>query len=87
MDWVSALVLMLGMICAFMALGLPVAFAFFLANIVGALIFLGGGSGLVSFVRGSMASISAVRTWLRPISQRRRCAAQFSKTPRVSIRR
>jgi len=58
MDWVSALVLMLGMICAFMALGLPVAFAFFLANIAGALIFLGGGSGLVSFVRGSMASIS-----------------------------
>ena len=48
MDWVSALVLMLGMICAFMALGLPVAFAFLLANIAGALIFLGGAAGLVS---------------------------------------
>ena len=36
MDWVSTLFLMLGMICAFMALGLPVAFAFLLANIVGA---------------------------------------------------
>jgi tripartite ATP-independent transporter DctM subunit len=58
MDWVSALVLMLGMICAFMALGLPVAFAFLLANIAGALIFLGGSAGLVSLVRGSMASIS-----------------------------
>jgi tripartite ATP-independent transporter DctM subunit len=58
MDWVSALVLMLGMICAFMALGLPVAFAFLLANIAGALIFLGGSAGLVSLMRGSMASIA-----------------------------
>ena len=58
MDWVSALLLMLGMICAFMALGLPVAFAFFLANIAGALIFLGGSAGLISLVRGSMASIA-----------------------------
>src|SRR5918993_5082945 len=58
MDWVSALLLMLGMICAFMALGLPVAFAFLLANIAGALIFLGGQAGLISLVRGSMASIS-----------------------------
>ncbi len=58
MDWVSALVLMLGMICAFMALGLPVAFAFLLANIAGALIFLGGAAGLVSLMRGSMASIA-----------------------------
>jgi len=58
MDWGSALVLMLGMICAFMALGLPVAFAFLLANIAGALIFLGGSAGLISLVRGSMASIA-----------------------------
>ncbi len=58
MDWLSALVLMLGMICAFMALGLPVAFAFLLANIAGALIFLGGSAGLVSLMRGSMASIA-----------------------------
>lgn len=58
MDWISALVLMLGMICAFMALGLPVAFAFLLANIAGALIFLGGSAGLVSLMRGSMASIA-----------------------------
>ena len=58
MDWISALVLMLGMICAFMALGLPVAFAFLLANIAGALIFLGGSAGLISLMRGSMASIA-----------------------------
>lgn len=58
MEWYWALLLMLGLVCAFMAVGLPVAFAFFLANIVGALYFLGGGAGLVSFVRGSLASVA-----------------------------
>ena len=41
-----------------MLLGLPVAFAFFLTNIVGAVIFLGGENSIMSFVRGSMASIT-----------------------------
>lgn len=58
MDWQLALALMLGMVCVAMALGLPVALAFFLSNIVGALIFLGGPEGLVSFIRGAMASIT-----------------------------
>ncbi|MGH8429639.1 MAG: TRAP transporter large permease, partial [Solimonas sp.] len=49
---------MLGLICVLMVLGLPVALAFFLTNIVGSLIFLGGEAGIMSFVRGSMASIS-----------------------------
>lgn len=58
MDWQLALVLMLGMVCVAMALGLPVAFAFLLSNLVGALIFLGGPAGVVSFIRGAMASIA-----------------------------
>lgn len=58
MEWQSALVLMFGLICLFMVLGLPVAFAFFLTNIIGAVIFLGGGAGIESFVRSSMASVS-----------------------------
>jgi tripartite ATP-independent transporter DctM subunit len=58
MDWPEALALMLGMVCALLALGLPVAFAFFVANIVGALIFLGGERGLVWLVRNAVASIS-----------------------------
>jgi tripartite ATP-independent transporter DctM subunit len=58
MDWVSALALMIGLICLLMVLGLPVAFAFFLTNIVGSLIFLGGEAGLRSLVRAAMASIS-----------------------------
>ena len=49
---------MLGLVCLAMLLGLPVAFAFFLTNIVGAVIFLGGENGIMSFLRGSMASIA-----------------------------
>lgn len=58
MAWPAALGLMLGLICLWMLVGLPVAFAFFLTNIAGSWIFLGGEVGIMSFVRGSMASIS-----------------------------
>lgn len=58
MEWYAALGLMLGTIIVFMTLGVPVAFAFFLTNIIGALIFLGGGIGVETFIRGSMFSIS-----------------------------
>jgi tripartite ATP-independent transporter DctM subunit len=61
-EWYWVLVLMLGMVVGFMALGLPVAFAFFFANIVGALIFIGApgdrGAGLVAFVRGTVSSLA-----------------------------
>jgi tripartite ATP-independent transporter DctM subunit len=50
--------MMLGLICLWMLLALPVAFAFFLTNIVGSITFLGGEAGVRSFVRASMASIS-----------------------------
>jgi len=58
-DWISALVLMLGLLCLLMALGLPVAFAFFGVNIVGALIFLGGEAGLSQLARNAMASLTS----------------------------
>lgn len=58
MEWQDALFLMLALVCGLMALGLPVALAFFAANIAGAVIFLGYPAGLVSMVRGSMASIT-----------------------------
>ena len=59
MDWVSALMLLLGLLVAFMATGLPVAFAFFAVNIVGALVFLGGEAGLEQLARNSMASLTS----------------------------
>lgn len=58
MVWYFAFTLMLGTICVLMTLGVPVAFAFFLTNILGAIVFLGGGIGIETFIRGSMSSIS-----------------------------
>jgi tripartite ATP-independent transporter DctM subunit len=57
-EWYGALALMLGLVCVLMALGLPVAIAFFAANIVGAVVFLGFPAGLAAAVRGAMQSIS-----------------------------
>ena len=48
MEWYWALVLMLGTVCLIMFLGVPVAFAFFAANILGTYLFLGGDIGLVT---------------------------------------
>ena len=59
MDWLPALALMLGLLCGAMALGLPVAFAFFGVNIVGAVIFLGGEPGLDQMARNTFASMSS----------------------------
>ncbi|MCP4330187.1 MAG: TRAP transporter large permease [Alphaproteobacteria bacterium] len=59
MEWYAALVLMLGLICLLMAIGLPVAFAFFAVNAVGAFVFLGGEAGLTQMTRNSMASVNS----------------------------
>ena len=53
MEWYAAGGLMVAMILCFMAIGLPVAFAFFTANFFGALIFMGGSAGLSTFVTNS----------------------------------
>ena len=45
MEWYWALLLMLGMLVVLLAIGVPVAFAFFFINFVGAWIFLGGDAG------------------------------------------
>ncbi len=47
MEWYFALGLLLGTVCAFMFLGLPVAFAFFAANILGTYLFINGDIGLL----------------------------------------
>ena len=47
MEWYFALVLLLGTVCTAMFLGLPVAFAFFAANILGTFLFISGDIGLV----------------------------------------
>ena len=47
MEWYLALVLLLGTVCVAMFLGLPVAFAFFVANVLGTALFINGDVGLV----------------------------------------
>lgn len=48
MEWYFALVLMLGTVCIIMFMGIPVAFAFFAANVLGTYLFLGGEYGLIT---------------------------------------
>jgi tripartite ATP-independent transporter DctM subunit len=59
MSWLAALVLLLGLLMVFMSIGLPVAFAFFSVNVIGAFIFLGGEAGLPQLARNAMASLTS----------------------------
>ena len=59
MDWLSALLMLLGLLVGLMAIGVPVAFAFFGVNIVGAVVFLGGEAGLNQLARNAMASVTS----------------------------
>src|SRR4029077_16254665 len=58
-DWVEASLILFGGLVAIMGLGLPVAFAFLLLNIVGALVFLGGEPGLAQLARNGVQSITS----------------------------
>ncbi len=66
MERYWALVFLLGMVLVPMFLGVPVAIAFFAANIVGALIFLGGGAGLIQLERNVVDGL--VRFALAPVA-------------------
>lgn len=58
MEWHHALVLLLGMLCGLLLVGLPVAFAFFAVNVVGALVFLGGDAGLLQMIRNAVTALT-----------------------------
>ncbi|HVL36282.1 MAG TPA: TRAP transporter large permease subunit [Burkholderiales bacterium] len=63
MDWPWAIALLFGLIVALMLLGMPVAIAFLAANIVGAMIFMGGTIGIVQVLNngfGAMTSFALV---------------------------
>lgn len=57
MDWVLALSIMLGVVSVQLMIGIPVAFAFLAANIVGAVVFLGGMNAVMSFPLESLESL------------------------------
>src|SRR5947209_2647811 len=59
MTWGAASLVMFGGLVAAMGLGLPVAFAFLVVNVIGAILFLGGEAGLVQLARNAVASITS----------------------------
>lgn len=64
MEWHLALLLLLGTVCVAMFLGMPVAFAFFAANVLGTWLFLNGDIGLVLM---PMEFHNAIKYTLTPI--------------------
>jgi len=59
MDWVQTLVLLLGGLLMLMAIGLPIAFAFLLINIVGFLVYMGGLRALPQLVLSVSDSVAS----------------------------
>lgn len=63
MEWQWAITLLFGLIMALMLVGMPVAMAFLAANIVGAMIFMGGAKGIEQVLNngfGGMTSFALV---------------------------
>lgn len=58
MAWQYALFLLVGGVCTLLMLGVPVAFAFFAVNIVGAVLFLGGMKALISLPSECLEAIA-----------------------------
>jgi len=59
MEWYTVLVLLLGGVVALMMLGVPVAFAFFGVNFIGAIYILGGDGGLIQLARNSVDAVTS----------------------------
>ena len=59
MEWYWVLTILIGMLVGFMLLGLPVVFAFFAANLVGAFVFMGGDRGDMQLLRNAIDSVQS----------------------------
>jgi tripartite ATP-independent transporter DctM subunit len=59
MEWYYTLALLIGALIFFMMLGLPVVFAFFTVNIIGAFVFMGGDKGVIQLIRNAVDSVQA----------------------------
>lgn len=57
MEWYWVIILLIGTTVGLMAFGIPVAFAFFGANVIGAYLILGGEIGLVQVTRNAVDSV------------------------------
>lgn len=58
MEWYTVIAILIGMTIGLMAFGIPVAFAFFGSSILGAILFLGGETGLVQVTRNAVDSVA-----------------------------
>lgn len=59
LEWYWVLASLIGGLVFFMLLGLPVVFAFFTVNIIGALVFMGGEKGTMQLVRSAGESVQS----------------------------
>jgi tripartite ATP-independent transporter DctM subunit len=59
MAWYEVLALLLGTLLLFMALGVPVVFAFFATNLAGAWLFMGGDKGILQLMRNATDSVQS----------------------------
>ncbi len=60
MTWYEILLLLMGTLVVFMALGLPVVFAFFATNLIGAYAFMGGENGVIQLMRNAVDSVQSL---------------------------
>jgi tripartite ATP-independent transporter DctM subunit len=58
-PWFEVLGALIGTLLVFMALGMPVVFAFFATNLVGAYVFMGGDKGVMQLVRNAADSVQS----------------------------
>ncbi len=58
MEWYWALSILLGLVVACMAIGMPVAVAFIVTNVIGVMLFMGGLPGLLQIAENSTALIT-----------------------------
>ncbi|MEJ2625521.1 MAG: TRAP transporter large permease [Pseudolabrys sp.] len=59
MEWYYTLTLLIGGLVAFMLIGLPVVFAFFAINLIGAWFVMGGDNGVLQLMRNSVQSVQS----------------------------
>jgi len=58
-SWYFILLVLLGTLVILMALGVPVVFAFFATNLIGAYVFMGGENGVMQLVRNAVDSVQS----------------------------
>ncbi|MFW8565043.1 TRAP transporter large permease [Orrella sp. 11846] len=59
MEWYFALGFLLGLIIIFMLIGMPIAFSFLSANLIGAWVFMGGSNGIIQVLNNGFGALSS----------------------------